>query len=140
VATGVSVAPPSRRSTRLQPEPPVATESRPHRSSQPSQSSEHESRSRRSPEGESRPRRSSERESRPRRSPERESRPCRSPEDENIGEYLIICSLLYLISYTFFNKTNTLFLFLFLFFIIYVSNYTHKELEVMQRSVLLLML
>ena len=91
--TNISVAPPSRRSMRLQPEPPVATESRPCRLSLPSQS------------------------------PERESRPRRSPEDENIGEYFIICSSLYLILYAFLSKINTLFLFL---LINYVSNYIYK--------------
>jgi hypothetical protein len=112
VETNISVAPPSRRSTRLQPEPPVATESRPRRSSQSSQSSECESR----------PRRSLERESRPRHSPERESRPRRSPEPENIGEYFIIRSPLYWILYTFPYKH---FIFIFIF-INYISNYVHK--------------
>ena len=133
--TGISVVPPSRHSMRLQPEPPVVTESRPRSSSKSSESSKHESRPNhspecesrpcRSPERESRPRRSPERESRPRRSPERESRPRRSSEDENIGEYFIICSPLYSILYAFLYKINASFLFLFLlttFLIIYISD------------------
>ena len=123
--TGISVVPPSRHSMRLQPEPPVVTESRPRGSSKSSESSKHESRPNHSPECESRPCRSPERESRPRRSPERESRPHRSSEDENIGEYFIICSPMYSILYAFLYKINASFLFLFLlttFLIIYISD------------------
>ena len=104
--TGVSVAPPSCRSMCLQPEPPVVTESRPRHSSQSSESHH-----------------SSKCESRPHLSPECESRPCCSPEDENVSEYFIIFSPLYLILYAFLYKINALFLFLLTtFLIIYISD------------------